>query len=108
MEMTNKRTAEQIIVRPILTEKSSLLREADKKTYVFEVAKDSNKIEVMRAIQELFGIKPLSCSVLNVDGKERANIPYKGSVKRGRGRTASWKKAYVVLPAGKTIAELEA
>ncbi|NIZ19717.1 50S ribosomal protein L23 [Entomospira culicis] len=100
--------ADEILIRPILSEKSSLLREAKNKTYVFQVAKQSNKIEIMKAVKTMFNIEPLSCSIVNVRGKKRANIPYRGSVKRGHGKTASWKKAYVVLPEGKTIAELEA
>ncbi|MCL2519667.1 MAG: 50S ribosomal protein L23 [Spirochaetaceae bacterium] len=97
-----------IIIKPVLTEKSSLLREKAKKVYVFKVAKQANKLEVMKAIKEIFAIEPLSCTIVNVRGKKRANIPYRGSVKRGFGKTAAWKKAYVTLPEGKTIAELEA
>jgi large subunit ribosomal protein L23 len=101
-------TADQIILRPILTEKSSLLREGKSKTYVFRVIDSTNKIEVMRAIHELFAIKPVSCSIVNVRSKKKANVPYKGSVKRGYGKTSHWKKAYVTLPEGKVISELEA
>ena len=97
-----------VIIKPLLTEKSSLLREQGKKTYAFEVAKSANKLEVMKAVKEIFNVEPLSCSILNVRGKKKANIPYRGSVKRGYGRTAAWKKAYVTLPEGKVIAELEA
>lgn len=100
--------ADEIIIRPILSEKASSLRENKCKTYVFEVYKKSNKIEILKAIKEMFKITPLSCSIVSVQGKKKANVPYKGSVKRGHGRTASWKKAYIVLPEGKSIAELEA
>lgn len=100
--------ADEIIIRPILSEKASLLRENKCKTYVFEVCRKSNKIEILKAIKEMFKIIPLSCSIVSVRGKKKANVPYKGSVKRGHGRTASWKKAYIVLPEGKSIAELEA
>jgi large subunit ribosomal protein L23 len=98
----------EVIIKPVLTEKSSLLREAKKRTYVFKVAKNANKAEVMRAIFEIFAVKPEGCSIVNVRGKKRANVPYRGSVKRGFGKTASWKKAYVSMPEGKIIAELEA
>lgn len=98
----------EVIIKPVLTEKSSLLREKKQKTYVFRVAKKANKVEIMKAVNELFKIKPLSCSIVNVAGKKKANVPYRGSVKRGHGWTAAWKKAYVTLPEGKTIAELEA
>jgi large subunit ribosomal protein L23 len=100
--------ADEILIRPILSEKASLLRETKCKTYVFQVAKGSNKIEIMRAIKEMFKVNALSCSIVNVRAKTKANIPYRGSVKRGHGKTASWKKAYVVLPEGISIAELEA
>ena len=97
-----------VIIKPVFTEKSSLLREKAKKVYVFKVAKTANKLEVMKAVGAIFAVEPISCTIVNVRGKKRANIPYKGSVKRGHGTTAAWKKAYVTLPAGKTIAELEA
>jgi large subunit ribosomal protein L23 len=100
--------ANEIIIKPVLTEKSSLLRETGKKTYVFKVAKNANKAEVVRAVAEIFSVTPVGCTILNVRGKKKANVPYRGSVKRGYGRTASWKKAYVTLPEGKSIAELEA
>jgi large subunit ribosomal protein L23 len=97
-----------IIIKPVFTEKASLLREKTKKVYVFKVARQANKLEVMKAVKEIFAVEPISCTIVNVRGKRRANIPYKGSVKRGFGATAAWKKAYVTLPEGKTIAELEA
>lgn len=98
---------EQVIIRPVLTEKSAFLGEGAKKVYTFKVCRFSNKVEIMKAVEAMFSVKPLSCSIVNVRGKKRANVPYRGSVKRGHGFTSSWKKAYVTLPSGVTIAELE-
>lgn len=97
-----------VIIRPVLTEKSSLLREGKAKTYVFEVAKSTNKVEVMKAVKEIFSVEAVACNIVNVKGKKKANVPYKNSVVRGFGKTSSWKKAYVTLEVGKLIAELEA
>ena len=89
-------TAYDIIIRPIITERA-MEAVADKK-YVFEVAKDAGKIEIKKAVEEIFGVKVASVNTLNVLGKEKR-------LGAGRlGKTRSWKKAYVQLTAdSKTI-----
>ena len=89
-------TAYDIIIRPIITERA-MDGAADKK-YVFEVAKTAGKIEVKKAVEEIFGVKVASVNTLNVPGKAKR-------LGSGRpGRTKSWKKAYVQLTAdSKTI-----
>ena len=77
-----------VIIRPIITEQS-MESVADKK-YVFEVAKDSNKIEIRKAIETIFGVKVKSVNTLNVKGKEKRMGVH-------RGYTASRKKAVVSL-----------
>ena len=89
-------TAYDIIIRPIITERS-MAAVAEKK-YVFEVAKTAGKIEIKKAVEEIFGVKVASVNTVSMRGK----------VKRmGAGRpgmTKSWKKAYVQLTAdSKTI-----
>ncbi|MCC7031387.1 MAG: 50S ribosomal protein L23 [Acidobacteria bacterium] len=84
-----------VIRRPLVTEKTTLLRE-DGKTVVFEVARAANKIDVKRAVEKLLGAK--------VDGVRTANT--QGKLKRqGRfvGRRSDWKKAYVTLKAGQKL-----
>lgn len=98
---------ENTLIRPVLTEKSAFLAEGNKKVYTFKVCRFSNKIEIMKAVEAIFSVKPLSCSIVNVRGKKKANVPYRGSVKRGHGFTSSWKKAYVTFPSGISISELE-
>jgi len=62
-------TAYDIIIRPIITERA-MAGAADKK-YVFEVAKDAGKIEIKKAVEEIFGVKVASVNTLTVPGKEK-------------------------------------
>lgn len=81
--------AYDIIIRPVITERS-MAAAADKK-YVFEVAKDAGKIEIKKAVEEIFGVKVSAVNTLTMRGKEK---------RMGAGRqgmTRSWKKAYVTL-----------
>ena len=82
-------TAYDIIKRPIITEQS--MSETENKKYTFEVAKDANKIEIAKAIEEIFGVKVAKVNTINYDGKTKR-------VGAGRpGARKSWKKAYVQL-----------
>ena len=86
----------QIIRSVRLTEKSSLLSEGLNK-YVFEVAPHANKIEIRKAVEQLFGKKVVSVNTSNVVGKERRRRTAHA------GRTAHWKKAVVTLAAGESL-----
>ena len=102
------RSAQSIIKRPLLTEKSARLREtggaaeaaAEGESYaqkvVFEVARDANKLEVRRAVEQLFKVSVTSVRTLVVRGKEKR-------VGRFAGRRPSWKKAFVTLKPGDNI-----
>ena len=82
-------TAYEIIIAPVITEKS-MSGIADKK-YTFKVAKTAGKVEIANAIEEVFsGVKVEKVNTINVRGQER---------RRGRfsGYTASWKKAVVTI-----------
>ena len=86
-----------VIRRPLITEKTSILRE-DGKTIVFHVAADANKIDIKRAVEHLLGAKVASV---------RTSIAH-GKVKRqGRfvGRRSDWKRAYVRLRDGEKLPE---
>ena len=80
--------AQDIIVRPIITEKS-MMGTAMKK-YTFEVNKNANKIEIAKAVEELFGVKVKKVNTLHVRGRLRRQG-------RTEGYTPSWKKAVVTL-----------
>jgi len=94
--------ADQIIVEPVLTEKTNLLREEEKKKYVFKVAVSCNKIQVKQAVKEIFSVDVESCNILSVKGKGKVVVARSGH-KRGTGKTSSWKKAIVTLKAGQKI-----
>jgi large subunit ribosomal protein L23 len=86
-----------VIRRPLITEKTSILRE-DGRTIVFEVARAANKVQIKHAVEQLLGAK--------VEGV-RTTISH-GKIKRqGRfaGRRSDWKKAYVKLREGAKIPE---
>ena len=82
-------TAYDIIIRPIITERS-MNSVADKK-YVFEVAPTAGKIEIKKAIEEIFGVKVAAVNTMNVHGKAKRM----GAARPGR--TKDWKKAVVQL-----------
>lgn len=86
--------SDKIIIEPLLTEKTNLLREQNK--YVFKVHPRANKIQIMQAAKELFSVHPVSCNVLNVKGKPK-RVRYKA------GYTSSWKKAIITVAPGETI-----
>jgi len=102
------RDAQSIIKRPLLTEKSARLREtgggasaaAEGADYaqqvVFEVARDSNKIEIKAAVQSLFKVTVTDVRTLVVRGKVKR-------VGRFSGQRPAWKKAFVTLKAGDNI-----
>lgn len=90
------KTAYDIIKRPIISEQS--MGETANKRYTFEVAKDANKIEIAKAVEEIFGVKVSKVNTLNMQGKLKRTGRYPA------GRRASWKKAMVTLTAdSKTI-----
>ena len=87
--------ARDIIIRPIVTEKTMKLMDADNKV-TFEVAKDTNKTAVRQAIEEIYNIKPVSVNIVNVHPKTKRVGKYVGKKKEK-------KKAIVKLPEGKDI-----
>ena len=89
-------TAYDIVIRPIITERA-MAGAADKK-YVFEVAKSAGKVEIKKAVEEIFGVKVASVNTVTMRGK----VKRMGAARPGM--TKTWKKAYVQLTAdSKTI-----
>ena len=90
------KTAYDIVIKPIITEQS--MEDTAFKKYVFQVAPDANKIEIAKAVEEIFGVKVEKVNTINMDGKKKRTGAYPV------GRRASWKKAVVKLTAdSKTI-----
>ena len=86
-----------VIRRPLITEKTTVIRE-DGRTLVFQVARDANKIDIKRAVEQLLGSKVESVRTTLAHGKMK---------RQGRfaGRRPDWKKAYVKLREGEQLPE---
>ena len=80
----------QIIRRPLVTEKSTLQRESGANVIAFEVAPEANKIQVKTAVEELFKVKVEEVRLFNVRGKIKRMGRYEG-------KRRDWRKAYVRL-----------
>jgi large subunit ribosomal protein L23 len=78
-----------IILRPIITEKSTLIKETGNQ-YVFEVLRSANKIEIRKAVEKLFKVKVIDVHVQNMEGKKKR-------LGRYAGKRSDWKKAIVKL-----------
>jgi large subunit ribosomal protein L23 len=93
------RSLYQVLSRPVITEKATLLKE-DANQYVFRVPRSANKMEIRRAVEALFKVKVIGLQTLNVQGRRKR-------LGRFEGRTAAWKKAIVTLAAGQSIDVVE-
>jgi large subunit ribosomal protein L23 len=89
--------AYHIIRRPVITEKSTLLKDTNREI-CFEVARDANKSEIKKAVEHLFKVKVESVRTQQMHGKEKR-------VGKNVGRKNDWKKAYVKLKAGEKMIE---
>ena len=88
-------TVYRTIVRPIVTEKTSVMR-MERGEYVFEVASDATKPAIKQAIEQLFGVKVTGVWTMNTRGKTRR-------LGKTAGRRPDWKKAIVTLREGDAI-----
>ena len=88
-----------IIRRPLVTEKTSILKEQDGQSLVFQVAVDATKIEIKQAIEALLGAKVANVRTASMHGKVK---------RQGRfsGQRSDWKKAWVRLRAGEKLPEV--
>ncbi|MDZ7266110.1 MAG: 50S ribosomal protein L23 [candidate division KSB1 bacterium] len=93
------RTPEEILRRPLLTEKNLKLAETRNK-YGFEVLPDANKFEIKRAVQKKFNVEVTAVHVVRVKGKSKRMNTRRGVTS---GRRRNYKKAVVTLKAGQKI-----
>lgn len=82
------------LIQPVITEKVSFLGMYNQ--YIFEVDPRANKIEIKKAVEKLYGVKPIKINIINMRGK---NVRYG----RQFGRLKNWKKAIVTLRSGDKI-----
>ncbi len=91
---------QDILVRPVITEKNTMLMEMGQ--YCFVVAKDANKIQIKEAVEKTFNVSVAAVNVMNVRGKERRRSS-RHSRRQSIGHTPAWKKAIVTLAEGESI-----
>jgi large subunit ribosomal protein L23 len=89
-----------VIIKPLVSEKGANLR-ADQNKYVFRVDKGANKLQIKRAVEELFKVKVEDVTTMITHGRPKR-------LGRFEGRRADWKKAIVKLKKGETIELFEA
>ena len=85
----------EVVLRPLLTEKGTRLKEEGNQ-YLFRVAKTANKVEIKRAIEQLFKVTVLEVRTVQMRGKVKR-------LGRFQGRRPDWKKAIVSLKQGQSI-----
>lgn len=93
------RDPRQVIVRPLVTEKSMRIKE-ERNAVTFQVVPDANKVEIRRAVETIFNVKVAQVRTATVRGKLKR-------MGRFQGRRSSWKKAVVTLAPGHKIELVE-
>jgi large subunit ribosomal protein L23 len=89
----------EILLKPIITEKMTAQGE-DLNRYGFIVEKDANKLQIKKAVEELYGVTVASINTMRYGGKSKSRFTKTGIV---RGKTNSYKKAIITLEEGETI-----
>ena len=93
------KTSYKVLLSPLLTEKGTLLKEKDNKV-LFKVARDANKIEIKKAVEEIFKVKVNRVTTINCKGKKKR-------LGRHEGKRPDWKKAVVALKKGEKLDFIE-
>jgi large subunit ribosomal protein L23 len=91
---------ENILIEPVVTEKTNAMKEDKSIKYAFRIMPEANKFQVMDAVRKLFNVKPVSCNVAWVKSKKKTSRTKSG---RKEGERAGWKKAIVTLSPGEKI-----
>jgi len=89
-----------IIIKPIVTEKQTQITGKFPNRVGFRVSPDANKLEIKKAIEDLYGVTVVKVNTMNYDGKKKSRYTKTGTV---TGRESSFKKAIISLKEGETI-----
>jgi large subunit ribosomal protein L23 len=89
------RNSYEVLIGPMLTEKGTLMKETDNKV-LFRVARHANKIEIKKAVEEIFKVKVDCVRTINVRGKKKRMGKFEG-------KRPDWKKAVVSLKEGELL-----
>ena len=90
------KTPFEILLRPVITERSTANQAQEQPQYAFQVAIDANKQEIRQAVEAAFDVKVQKVNTLRVKGKVKR-------VRREAGKRSDWKKAIVTLQKGQSI-----
>ena len=93
------RDPRQVVVRPLMTEKSMRMKD-ERNAVTFQVVPDANKVEIRQAVETIFNVKVRAVRTSTVEGKLKR-------MGRHQGRRPSWKKAVVTLAPGHKIELVE-
>jgi large subunit ribosomal protein L23 len=91
--------AKNVLIKPLITEKSTKLGEK-RNTYAFKVERDANKLEIKKAVQDMYSVQITAVNTVVNVGKKKVRYTKKGVAS---GMKPAYKKAYVTLKAGETI-----
>lgn len=89
----------EIILKPVITEKMTEMGEKLNR-YAFIVHKDANKLQIKKAVEDLYGVDVIAVNTMNFNGKVKSRFTKSGVI---TGRTNSYKKAIVTVAEGETI-----
>ncbi|WP_108821552.1 50S ribosomal protein L23 [Dysgonomonas sp. Marseille-P4361] len=89
-----------ILIKPILTEKQTAISEKFPNRYGFRVAPSANKVEIKKAVEELYGVKVESVNTMKYSGNRKSRYTKAGVIS---GKTSAYKKAIVTLKEGDSI-----
>jgi len=89
-----------IIITPLFTEKYNSMNIGEKKTYIFKVHPSASRIQVKKAVEDIFNVRVEKVNTMNQRGKRKR-------LGRFEGRRPNWKKAVVYLEAGEKISAFE-
>ena len=89
-----------IIIKPIVTEKQTAITEKFPNRYGFRVSPDANKLEIKKAVEDMYGVTVVDVSTINYSGKRKSRYTKSGII---NGKQAAFKKTIVTLKEGETI-----
>lgn len=89
-----------IIIKPIVTEKQTAITEKFANRYGFRVSPSANKLEIKKAVEEMYKVSVVDVNTMNYSGKRKTRYTKSGMI---NGKEAAFKKAIVTLKEGETI-----
>ena len=89
-----------IIIKPIVTEKQTAITEKMDNRYGFRVSPDANKLEIKKAIEDMYNVTVVDVNTINYSGKNKSRYTNSGII---NGKQSAFKKAIVTLKEGETI-----